>query len=392
MENVIFEKGSKKLPIKAWLPNVDYKTLDQAINVSKLPFAYKHVALMPDAHCGYGMPIGCIFAAENVIIPNAVGKDIGCGMLAVQTSLTDIDIDTLKKIVAKIKRSVPVGMNHHKTPKHADMMPAMNEFCSWLDIVESQMHRLPNQIGTLGGGNHFIEIQKGDDGYIWFMIHTGSRNIGSRVADHYDKLAQKLNAQWFSSVPKEHQLAFLPLDTQEAKNYINEMHYCLDFANSNRYAISMDVVDVIDEFFPGTEFSAPINLSHNFAAMENHFGKNVMVHRKGATHAKKGQKGIIPGSMGTKSYIVEGLGNKESFMSCSHGAGRALGRKKAQETLDLSTEQNIMDTQNIVHSMTKIENLEEAPSAYKPIGEVMNNQKDLVKILVELQPLAVIKG
>ena len=231
-----------------------------------------------------------------------------------------------------------------------------------------------------------------DDGYIWFMIHTGSRNIGSRVADHYDKIAQNLNLRWFSSVPKKHELAFLPLDTQVAKNYLNEMQYCLEFANSNRYAISMDIVDVIDEFFPGTEFSCPINLSHNFAAMENHFGKNVMVHRKGATHAKKGQKGIIPGSMGTKSYIVEGLGNKESFMSCSHGAGRALGRKMAKETLDLSTEQNIMDSQNIVHSMKKVENLEEAPSAYKPIGEVMDNQKDLVKILVELQPLAVIKG
>lgn len=228
------------------------------------------------------------------------------------------------------------------------------------------------------------------------MIHSGSRNLGKQVADHYNKLAVKLNEKWYSSVEKKYELAFLPEDSEEGKSYIEEMEYCVDFAFANRklmmknvqecfYKNIYDAVDNID-----CNFDPIINIAHNYASLENHFGHNVWVHRKGATLARKGTIGIIPGSMGTKSYITEGLGNPESFMSCSHGAGRKMGRKEAIRTLDLEHEQEIM--KDVIGGPRGKEDLDESPSAYKDIKTVMENQKDLVKILVELTPLGSIKG
>jgi len=390
--------STEKIPIKLWLDDIEDGALAQAKNLANLPFAFKWISIMPDTHQGYGMPIGGVMATNKVIIPNAVGVDIGCGMCAVKTSLTEIDTDTLKKIMGEIRKVVPVGFNHQKEAQDDELMPDTDNRC---EIVSQQYNSALKQIGTLGGGNHFIEIQKGNDGYIWIMIHSGSRNLGLKVANHYNKLAQELNEKWHSSVDKKQELAFLPMDSKEGQNYIKEMNYCVDFALANRKLMMGRIQNIFADQFDGNDngerisligFDEIINIAHNYAKMENHFGQNVMVHRKGATLATKDTVGIIPGSQGTKSYIVQGKGNPDSFNSCSHGAGRLMGRRDAERRLDLEKEIKSLDDQGIIHSIRSKNDLDEAPSAYKDIQEVMDNQKDLVEILVELTPLAVIKG
>lgn len=377
-------------PIKMWLDDVEDGALQQACNIANLPFCFRHVALMPDAHQGYGMPIGGVLATQDVVVPNAVGVDIGCGVLAVRTDLVEISRSGLKKILGEVRANVPVGFQHHGSPQPREYMPPLPASSGNL-VVQREYERARKQVGTLGGGNHFIEVQQGD-GNIWVMIHSGSRNVGKRVADHYNKLATQLNSRWYSSVPKEHQLAFLPLETHEAQAYLQEMQYCVDFALANRRLMMERVLDAIRDVFPDLQHDGPINIAHNYAAREHHFGQNVWVHRKGATRAREGEVGIVPGSQGTKSYIVRGLGNRESFHSCSHGAGRKMGRKQAQRTLDLQQQQQLLDQQGIVHSVRTAKDLDEAPGAYKDIRTVMNNQADLVEIVTELTPLAVVKG
>lgn len=360
--------------------------------MANLPFAFRHIALMPDCHEGYGMPIGGVLATQGVIVPNAVGVDIGCGMCAVKTNLDEISVKTLKQVMSGIRELVPLGFDHQKEKKDVAVMPSTENIVK-SGIVERQFESARKQIGTLGGGNHFIEVQKGSDGHIWIMIHSGSRNIGLKVADHYNQIARKLNERWHTEVEKSVNLAFLPIETPEAKDYMLEMQYCVDFAFANRKMMMDNIlsvfVDAIGSSFADLEF---INIAHNYARWENHFNSNVLVHRKGATSARIGETGIIPGSQGTKSYIVRGMGNHESFESCSHGAGRVLGRKQAQRTLNLDEEISKLNEKGIIHSIRNQSDLDEAPGAYKDIDVVMENQNDLVEILVELTPLAVIKG
>lgn len=389
--------SKNRIPIKMWLDDIESEAIDQASNLANLPFSFKHIAIMPDAHCGYGMPIGGVMATRGVIVPNAVGVDIGCGMCAVKTSLTDIDTETLKKIMGEIRKVIPLGFNKHEENQDNSLMPNYNN--DTYPIVFQELDNARKSLGTLGGGNHFIEIQKGNDRYIWIMIHSGSRNLGYKVANHYNKIAKDLNKKWNSSVPPSVDLAFLPMDSEEGQCYFREMQYCVDFALANR-ELMMERIKEIFKNVTGFEeygqdninFDPMINIAHNYASLESHFGENVWVHRKGATLAREGTIGIIPGSQGTKSYIVEGLGNKDSFESCSHGAGRRMSRSKARSELVLEDEIKNLDDQGIIHGIRQQRDLDEASSAYKDIGVVMANQKDLVKILVELIPLAVIKG
>ena len=250
------------------------------------------------------------------------------------------------------------------------------------------------QIGTLGGGNHFLEIQKDSEGTVWVMIHSGSRNLGYKVAKYYNDIAKELTGKWFSYVPKEWDLAFLPIASLEGEAYIREMNYCVEFALANRKLMMERVAEVFNSTlnWKSMDLSSMINIAHNYATIENHFGQNVMVHRKGATLAREGTMGIIPGSQGTKSYIVKGKGNKDSFMSCSHGAGRTMSRTKAENTLDLETEKKKLDDQGIVHGIRSKNDLDEAAGAYKDIAGVMKNQEDLVEIVAELSPMGVVKG
>ena len=389
--------STENLPIKLWLENIEDGALAQAKNLANLPFAFKHIAIMPDSHQGYGMPIGGVLATKGVVIPNAVGVDIGCGMCAVRTSLKSISQHQIKILFGGskdyhggIRSIVPVGFSHHGKRQDANLLP----YPKLGKITYQESGSALKQIGTLGGGNHFIEIQKGSDGYIWIMIHSGSRNLGYKVARHYNDIAKKLNEKWYTSIPKKSDLAFLPIDSREGQDYLTEMNYCVEFALANRKLIMDRAIETFKEVFFATDitFEPMINIAHNYATMEHHFGSNVMVHRKGATSAREGQIGIIPGSQGTKSYIVKGLGNPESFNSCSHGAGRTMSRTGAIKNLNLEDEIRKMDEQGIVHGIRHAKDLDESSGAYKNIQTVMSNQSDLVEIVVELTPLGVIKG
>lgn len=377
--------------ILSWCKNLEPAAMQQVQNLSKHPCLVGNVCLMPDAHCGYGMPIGGVVALDNAISPNMVGVDIGCGMLAVQTSLTDITRDKVQSIVDKIYDRVPVGFTHHK---EAQENPLFQDLARWnkTEVCKREFFSAQKQIGTLGGGNHFIEIQRGSDGHIWFMIHSGSRNLGKQVAEHYNDKAVKLCTLFKQEEIAKQDLAFLPIGTREAGDYINEMKLCLDFAFENRKMIAASIKKVFLEEFPQAEFVQEINIHHNYAAAEEHHNRKVWVHRKGATLARENTTGIIPGSQGTSSYIVQGLGNESSLQSCSHGAGRCMSRSRAMKDLDLAHEQEILNSQGIVHRMNEQALLDEAPSAYKNIDEVMESQKDLVKILVKLTPLGVVKA
>jgi tRNA-splicing ligase RtcB len=387
----ILDKG---LPIKSWCNNPEPGCIEQASHLAQLPFAFKHIALMPDTHQGYGMPVGGVMATEGVIVPNAVGVDIGCGMLAQKTDLTEITTETLKKIMGKIREAVPVGFGHHKEPQ-SEIYNLYADGIGWIipgdSVVSKEITSASRQIGTLGGGNHFIEIQKGNDGFIYFMLHSGSRNVGLKVANHYNRKAVELNETWRSSIPKEWELAFLPEDSDLGKSYLAAMNFCLKFALENRRLMAKRIREI---FFGEAKcvFGDEINIHHNYVAKEHHYGRDVWVHRKGATLANVGQYGIIPGSQGTHSYIVAGKGNPLSFNSCSHGAGRRMGRKVAQRTLNLEEQQKMLNDQGIVHAVRTADDLDEAPGSYKDIATVMDEQKDLVEITVELTPLGVIKG
>ena len=380
------------IPIKLWLNDIEAGALEQARNLARLPFAFRHIALMPDCHQGFGMPIGGVLATIDMIIPNAVGVDIGCGMCAVQTSLHETDRNTLKSIMSDIRQLVPLGFKHHGQRQDERRMPQKKSLGN-MPVVEREYDSATYQIGTLGGGNHFIEVQKGSDGLIWIMVHSGSRNIGKQVADYYNRLAIKLNEEWENPVPRSAQLAWLPINSSEGQQYLAEMNYCIDFALGNRRLMMDNILGVFHDHFKGSFRSSPmINIAHNYASAEKHFGQEVIVHRKGATKADKDTVGIIPGSQGASSYIVRGKGNPESFESCSHGAGRKMGRKEAIRSLDLKKEIEKLEQQGIIHALRRPGDLEEASGAYKDIAIVMKNQDDLVDILVELSPLAVIKG
>lgn len=385
---------SEKQPIKLWLDDLEEGTLLQAKNLANLPFIFRHVALMPDAHQGYGMPIGGVIATNETVIPNAVGVDIGCGMGAVRTSLSELGREQLKGLLAAVRRLIPLGFKHHKQRQDPALMPplAASPNDEEMPVVAAEYLSALQQIGTLGGGNHFIEIQQGNDGRIWLMVHSGSRNLGLKVANYYNRLAIKLNRQAGSKIPAAWQLAFLPLADPTGQSYLREMNYCLEFARANRQLMMSRIQQALLQITPQATFEPLINIAHNYAAPEEHFGHRVMIHRKGATRARAGELGIIPGSQGSPSYIVRGLGNPESFHSCSHGAGRRMGRKEAQRSLNLASEQEHLERQGIIHAIRNSSDLDEATGAYKDIHRVMANQLDLVEVLVELRPLAVIKG
>ena len=398
MEWVKGESG--ELPIKSWCAEVESGALVQAHNLARHPALFHHVALMPDCHTGYGMPIGGVVAAKNAVIPSAVGVDIGCGMVAVET---DVPAERLaemtfrRAIQQKVKERIPVGEGVYHKEKQA-----WEGFEEYLDrngapafVTTLDRHNL----GTLGGGNHFIEIQKSDAGFVWLMIHSGSRNLGKRVEEFYHQRAAKLDEAYFVKLP-DPDLAFLPIIEPDGHNYLRDMSFALRYAKENRRRMMAVLKETFAEFVPEAQFVREVNIHHNYAAFEEHFGETYCIHRKGATSAKLDEIGIIPGSMGTASYIVRGLGNPESFMSCSHGAGRAMSRIAACSNLTVEECDRAME--GIVCERWKpfrrygkakgLTDLSEAPQAYKPIDDVIAAERDLVEVQVRLTPLASLKG
>ncbi|MCB7319350.1 RtcB family protein [Lacrimispora sp. 210928-DFI.3.58] len=409
---VMYEKDKMKVPVKIWLKDekhLEESCKEQAYHLSQLPFLHKWVSLMPDTHAGMGMPIGGVIAAEGVIIPNAVGVDIGCGMAYTETNIKVDDIkeiitgngNLIQAMIGDIMRNVPVGFAHHKM-----MMPSYTMDCAFEEMDQyeedgellGQLEAGYYQIGTLGGGNHFIELQENDRGYLAVMIHSGSRHFGKSVCDYFHYKARQLNQRWYSQVPDEYRLAFLPVDTREGRQYLRWMQLSMDFAKENREKMMLAVKAVLEKWIGkytelDLEFSGDINCHHNYAALETHYGKEVWVHRKGAVRAETGELAVIPGAMGSYSYVVMGKGNPESFCSSSHGAGRQYSRKGAMAAF--SCEEVMLDLQKqgvILGKKGKADVAEESRFAYKNIEEVMDDQQDLVVPVKRLRTVGVVKG
>jgi len=388
--------NTEEVPIFMFCEDAEDGAIEQAKNVANHPAIFHHVAIMPDTHQGYGMPIGGVCALDNAISPNMVGVDIACGMLAFKTTLNvsmftpEALRDFLIETMRSVRKNIPMGYSHQPSVEtyreQANKLLAsirkMTDNASYASVIAGQL-------GTLGGGNHFIEIQKDEYGYVWCMIHSGSRNIGKKICDRYNKIALEFNEKYHSPIPNK-DLAFLPADSKEGQEYIASMKFCMDFSHVNRLVMMGEVIRSMVLHAVGDFIVLdPINIHHNYASLEHHFGRDVWIHRKGATLAREKTVGIIPGSMGTCSYIVQGKGNEKSFCSCSHGAGRTMSRTKAKATL--SIEEFTKSMENVVFHCDN-NNLDESPKAYKDINKVMEQQKELVNITTKLIPLAVEKG
>ena len=409
---VLYDRETMKIPVKVWLETekeLEASCREQALHLANLPFLAGPVCLMPDTHAGMGMPIGGVIASEDVIIPNAVGVDIGCGMAYIETGIRADDLrqimtgsgNLVQAIIGDIMRNVPVGFAHHKQPMSSYVLDrALDEMDKYEKDGEllGQLDAGYFQIGTLGGGNHFIELQEDDEGFLSVMIHSGSRHFGKSVCDYFHQKARALNQRWYSQVPDSYRLAFLPVDSPEGQQYLNWMQLSMDFAAENREKMMLAVKAILEKWIGkytefSLNFSNDINCHHNYAALENHKGKNLWVHRKGAVEAQNGQLAVIPGAMGSYSYVVMGLGNEDSFCSSSHGAGRRYSRKGAMEAF--TCEEVILDLERrgvVLGKKGKADVAEESRFAYKDIEIVMENQKDLVIPVKRLKTIGVVKG
>ncbi|MFZ5631987.1 MAG: RtcB family protein [Bacillota bacterium] len=375
-----------RLKILCWADQIEDEALAQARNLASLPFACRHVALMPDVHSGYGMPIGGVLATRDVIVPNAVGVDIGCGMRAVKLPAPAGEVYKKRDaLLNDIQRSIPTGFNWHKTPQDHPLFKTVPDF----PVIRAELDNARRQLGTLGGGNHFIELQKDENNGAWVMIHSGSRNLGKKTCDEYNRLAREKN---YYNLPDSWQLWGLPADSRPGREYLSAMRFCLDFARANREHMMKIVLGIMERHLK-IETGGPgqIDVHHNYAAVERHGREEFIIHRKGAVRAEGTV--IIPGSMGTPSYICRGLQNPDSFISCSHGAGRIMGRNAARKKYSIeSVIKEMRDLDISLYKANKKDVAEECSAAYKDISSVMSQQRDLVEILLELKPMGVVKG
>ena len=408
--NYVYKEGIK-FPIKMWTSKVDIedKAFYQLLNLSSLPFIYSHIAAMPDVHWGMGATVGSVIATKGAIIPAAVGVDIGCGMVAVETTLNANDLpDNLHGLRTEIERLVPHGRTNngqagdrgawHDVPYY--ISTAANSMEEGLQyFVDTYPKLFKNEIippsfdkhlGTLGTGNHFIEICLDEKDSVWVMLHSGSRGIGNRIGTFFIDLAKKDMERWFINLPDK-DLAYIPEGSTLFDDYIEAVHWAQDYAELNRSLMLEAVIKALHNTItkPFKTSQHAINCHHNYVAKEHHFNHNVWVTRKGAVRAREGDLGIIPGSMGAKSYIVRGKGNHDSFSSCSHGAGRVMSRTAA---LNLFTVEDHKKATEGVECRKDKDVVDETPMAYKDIDAVMESQKDLVDIVHTLKQVVCVKG
>jgi tRNA-splicing ligase RtcB len=383
-----------RVPIKSWAPDLEGTALVQATNLSNLPFAIRHVALMPDAHTGYGMPIGGVLFADQAVVPYAIGVDIGCGVALVETDLTveTMPASELDATLRAIAAGVPVGTA--RQPFRVDREAAEAEMGLEVpaSIREAWLERGVNQLGTLGSGNHFLEIQRDESGRVFVMLHSGSRSLGKTICDEYHRRALAQNRQSRAELPHD-ELAYLPGGTDDHDRYWAAMTYALRFAEVNRSRM----LDVVEEAFAAHtrigRFERVVDVHHNYAASEHHYGIDGIVHRKGAVRARAGESVLIPGSMGTASYVAEGLGNPEAFETCQHGAGRAMSRTAARKAKTSDAVYEEMAALGVaLHSGDPKTVAEEAAFAYKDIELVMAASTSLARPVTRLTPLGVVKG
>ena len=404
-------KSSRGFPVKAWTRGVQFEeeARRQVLNVASMPFIHKWVAIMPDVHGGLGATIGSVIPTVGAIIPAAVGVDIGCGMMAVQTSLTANDLpDNLKGVRSAIERAVPHGRTigrkrrHRsrdegslgKTPASVDaawtgLEAGFDRLCERHPALKKSNHRV--HLATLGSGNHFIEVCLDEEDRLWFMLHSGSRGVGNKIGRHFIELARKDMERHFIQLP-DRDLAYFPEGTEHFDEYVEAVEWAQTFARINRQLMRNHLSAAVRDLAGLPEFEAEleaVNCHHNYVTREHHYGKDVLVTRKGAVRARKGDMGIIPGSMGARSFIVRGKGNRESFHSCSHGAGRAMSRSKAVKTFTVEDHKKATEG---VECRKDSGVIDETPAAYKSIDAVMEAQKDLVEIVHTLRQVVCVKG
>ena len=394
---VIQESGR---PIKLWTDDIEDSAMQQLKNIAQLPFIHKNgVAAMPDVHFGIGATVGSVIATRGAIIPAAVGVDIGCGMNAIRTSLTASDLpDSLAELRHDIERSIPLGAGGRH--QRADVLDAHFKRLPQGDprwgrallsgvANDKGLEKASAQLGTLGSGNHFIEICLDEAQAVWVMLHSGSRGTGNIIGRQFIEQAKQLMEKYFITLPDK-DLAYFPVNTQDFEDYVAAVGWCQDYALENRRVMLELIVNSMRHRLPPFELTTEaINCHHNYVERENHYGENVWVTRKGAIRARDGDLGIIPGSMGAKSFIVRGKGNPESYNSCSHGAGRKMGRKEAVRRFTVA---DLEEQTRGVECRKDAAVLDEIPSSYKDIDEVMANQADLVEIVHTLKQVCCVKG
>ncbi len=392
---------SKNKHIKAWTKGVpvEPEAIKQLQNTASLPFIFNHVAVMPDVHFGMGATIGSVVATKGAVIPAAVGVDIGCGMMAIQLSLNANDLpESLKQVRNEIEKCVPVGFAQHRDNVlddsqikvwSKDVKNLVDEHPEIAKMVKDPIQKVMNQSGTLGGGNHFIELCLDENNDVWVMLHSGSRGIGNIIGRHFiNKAKEDMRVHHINL--EDTNLSYLSEGTQYFDEYVTWVEWAQKYAAKNREVMMNLVLEALAKHLP--EFSIKkqaINCHHNYISRENHFGSNVIVTRKGAVRARVDDYGIIPGSMGAKSFIVRGLGNEDSFCSCSHGAGRVMSRTKAKKVFSL---QDHIEATRGVECRKDASVIDETPNAYKDIDAVMNAQKDLVEIVHTLKQVVCVKG
>ncbi|MEL6529245.1 MAG: RtcB family protein [Pseudomonadota bacterium] len=392
-------------PVKMWTRGVpvDDKAKAQLAKAAQMPFIFKHVAAMPDVHVGIGATVGSVIPTKGAVIPAAVGVDIGCGMMAARTSLVASDLpDNLAGIRSAFEAAVPHGRSAgRRRDKGSWGEPPQVVVDAWAELavrfgnIVAKYPKLKNSntvvhLGTLGTGNHFLELCLDQDQRVWVMLHSGSRGVGNAIGRFFIELAKKDMRQWHINLPDE-DLAYFPEGTEHFDDYVEAVEWAQDFAALNRRVMMTHALDALRSQIakPFEAECEAVNCHHNYVTRENHFGENVLVTRKGAVRAAKGTLGIIPGSMGAKSFIVRGLGNAESFDSCSHGAGRVMSRTQAKKLVTL--DEHIADTAG-VECRKDAGVIDETPKAYKPIEAVMSAQADLVEIVHTLKQVVCVKG
>jgi len=393
----VIEEG--RVPVKIYTGDIEAQARQQLINVSQLPIVHHHVAAMPDVHTGIGATVGSVIATDRAIIPAAVGVDIGCGMIASCTSLSasDLDESNLKRAFDQISRDVPVGHHQHKegrvlTQAAKPLERRLKRITAAHTQIEKRFPRAQNwvyQMGTLGGGNHFIEICLDEANRVWVMLHSGSRGIGNAIGTYFIELARRDAERSQMRLP-DRDLAYFQEGADHFDDYVEAVGWAQDYAAANRHAMVDLVLAALRRHLPPFEVTGEVvNCHHNYVARERHYGKDVWVTRKGAIRAGAGELGIIPGSMGAKSYIVRGKGAEESFQSSAHGAGRRMSRTQAQKAY---TAADVAEqTQGVVCRKDRGV-VDEIPGAYKSIDEVMDNQRDLVDTVYKLKQVVCVKG
>ncbi|TAK81523.1 MAG: RtcB family protein [Betaproteobacteria bacterium] len=396
---VIQEIREGCVPVKVYTGDIEPAARAQLVNISRLPVVHHHVAAMPDVHLGIGATVGSVIATARALVPAAVGVDIGCGMMAARLSLTadDIDETSLRKVFHQISRDVPVGFDQHderSARAHAakPFKKSLSRILQKHPGIEKRIgknSRWELQLGTLGGGNHFIEVCLDEAQRVWVMLHSGSRGIGNALGSYFIELAKK-DAERLQIQLPDRDLAYFPEGARHFDDYVEAVGWAQDYARANRAEMMDLVLEALRRHLPGFEVSAEaVNCHHNYVEREEHFGEQVWLTRKGAIRARAGDLGIIPGSMGARSYIVRGKGSAESFDSCAHGAGRLMSRNAAQRKFSLQDLQ--VQTQGVICRKDKGV-IDEIPGAYKNIDQVMANQSDLVEVLHTLKQVLCVKG